>query len=93
MTDELQLTLASSIQPRAHLRDWNRWIHQESTGELVWEVSKRYRYHVDLDQCTTREEVLDWICQIAGKTWATDACLAGFVRALIDLVQPRRLEQ
>lgn len=48
-----------------------------------------YRYEVDLDCCTTSAQVLDRVCQIAGKTWADDATLAGLVRALNDVLQPQ----
>lgn len=56
------------------------------------------RYEVDLDACTSSAQVLDWICQLAGKTgaaWAGDdpgvhkAMVAGLVQALIDVLQPQ----
>jgi hypothetical protein len=43
-------------------------------------------YEVDLDTCTSAAEILDWIAQIAGKNWADDACLGGFVRAIDDIL-------
>ena len=33
--------------------------------------------------------MLDWICQIAHKTWADDATLAALVRALDDVLRPQ----
>src|SRR5262249_19634867 len=34
-------------------------------------------------------KVLDLVCQVAGKPWADDGCLAGLVRCLNDLLQPQ----
>jgi hypothetical protein len=44
---------------------------------------------VPLDRCRTSAEVADWIFQISSKTWATDAVLAGLVRALRTLLDPQ----
>lgn len=46
-------------------------------------------YEVDLEQCTTSAEVLDWIAQVATKPWATDEVIAGLVRALNDVLAPQ----
>lgn len=46
-------------------------------------------YYVDLDRCCSSVAVLDWICQIAHKRWATDKILADLVRALDDLLTPQ----
>ncbi|MGI8514051.1 MAG: hypothetical protein ACR2NT_02735 [Acidimicrobiia bacterium] len=47
------------------------------------------RYEVDLERCLTSAQVLDWICQVAGKTWADDQTLAGLVRAIDDILHPQ----
>jgi hypothetical protein len=47
-------------------------------------------YEIDLDRCTSSAEVLDWICQVAGKSWADDATIAGLVRALDDVLAPQQ---
>lgn len=48
------------------------------------------RYGVDLDRCLTSAEVLDWICQVAGKLYTdSDAVIAGLVRALDDILEPQ----
>jgi hypothetical protein len=44
------------------------------------------RYWVDLERCLSSAQVLDWIAQVAGKSWATDEVLAGLVRALNDVL-------
>lgn len=46
-------------------------------------------YQVDLEQCTTSTEVLDWIAQIATKQWATNEVIAGLVRAINDVLAPQ----
>jgi hypothetical protein len=46
-------------------------------------------YEIDLAQSTTSAEVLDWIVQVAGKSWGDDTCLAQLVRAFDDLLQPQ----
>jgi hypothetical protein len=43
-------------------------------------------YWVDLEDCDTAAQVLDWIAQVARKTWADDTTLAGLVRALNDVL-------
>ena len=42
----------------------------------------RLKYEVDLEQCRTAAETLDWIAQIAGKKWTTDRIVGGLVREL-----------
>jgi hypothetical protein len=44
------------------------------------------RYWVDLERCCSSAQVLDWLAQVAGKSWATDEVLAGLVRALNDVL-------
>jgi hypothetical protein len=46
-------------------------------------------YPIDLLTCKDSAEVLDWICQVAGRCWGNDAKLAGLVRALNDILQPQ----
>lgn len=46
-------------------------------------------YEVDLEQCTSSAEVLDWIVQVASKNGATDTVVAGLVRAINDVVSPQ----
>lgn len=49
----------------------------------------REDYPVNLTNCNTSAEVLDWIVQVAGKGWADDATLAGLVRAFRDVLHPQ----
>jgi hypothetical protein len=65
-------------------RRWNGW--RLDGLELVYGNDV---YPVDLEACTSSAGVLDIIIQVAHKTWANDACLAGLVRALDDILQPQ----
>lgn len=46
-------------------------------------------YEIDLERCRTSAQLLDWVMQVAGKLWATDAVLAGLVRALDAYLDPQ----
>lgn len=67
---------------------WGGWQLNSRTYVLVTR-SPGYAYELDLELCLTSAQTLDWICQVAGKTWATDAVLAGLIRALDDVLQPQ----
>jgi hypothetical protein len=70
--------------------NWGNWQLSEDTLELRCRpYGGGGSYPVDLEQFTSSAEVLDTIMQVAGKRWATDACLAGLVRALNDLLHPQ----
>lgn len=66
-------------------RDWGPWKLRGYT--LFYNVTRNYRYVVDLERCQTSAQTLDWIAQIAAKTWADDQVVAGLVRALDDVLQ------
>ncbi|WP_039796367.1 hypothetical protein [Nocardia araoensis] len=46
-------------------------------------------YEIDLEECLTAAQTLDWVMQIAGKEWATDDVVAGLVRALNEILSPQ----
>src|SRR5215831_4907397 len=76
----------SEITPRRWHRDWGPWRLNKSNYTL--EHPNGY-YYVDLEQCLTSAQMLDIIMQICRKTWADEACLAGLVRALSELLSPQ----
>lgn len=45
-----------------------------------------YDYEVDLEQCCTAQEMLDWIFQVAGKHWGHEV-MGDFVESLNSAVQ------
>lgn len=85
----IRLVSASELAHGATVgsRSWGPWRLDRRTRVLY--PVEPYRYEVDLDRCRTSAEVLDWICQVAGKGWADDATLAGLVRALDDVLYPQ----
>lgn len=87
ISDRPKITRASEIAATPRAGDWGPWRLDGRTCVLY--PDEPYRYEVDLETCTSSAEVLDWICQIAGKTWADDATLAGLVRALDDVLRPQ----
>jgi len=74
-------------------RDWGPW-HLDRRACLLWTEAGGYRYEVDLRECTTSAGLLDWICQINGKSWGDtrrehERLVAGFVEALRDILKPQ----
>jgi hypothetical protein len=70
--------------------DWGGWtLNPELRILELLSPHGNYVYEIDLDTCTTSAEVLDWLCQVAGKVWADDAVLAGLVRAIDDVLHPQ----
>lgn len=47
------------------------------------------RYYVDLNDCNTSAQILDWICQVNGKPWATADVIKGLIDAIDDLLEPQ----
>jgi hypothetical protein len=58
---------------------------------LTLRLNQRPWYEIDLERCRTSAEVLDWIAQVAGKTWATDEILGALVRRLNELLYLQEL--
>ena len=56
---------------------------------LVCEAIEAKGYEVDLERCTTSAEMLDWICQVAEKTWATPDTVGNLAMALNELLRPQ----
>ena len=53
---------------------------------LVLRLTGPIEYEVYLGDCKTAAHALDWIAQIAQKTWATDMIMADLVRAMDDML-------
>ena len=60
-----------------------------------WRLDDAHLWHggycFGLAEVTSSAKMLDMIMQIAGKSWADDACLAGLVRAFDDIFHPQSL--
>jgi hypothetical protein len=66
---------------------WDIWRLDPRNYTLV--AGSWQRYYVDLERCLTSAQMLDWIIQVAGKTWATADVLAGLVHALDEVLRPQ----
>jgi hypothetical protein len=66
------------------------WRFDEVLLTLTSEVPPApYEYEIDLEELRSSAQVLDVICQIAEKTWATSRIVGDLVRALNLLLEPQ----
>ena len=63
---------------------WGPWVLDRKTLTITCED-----YEIDPERIDTSGEMLDFIMQIARKSWATDEVLANLVRALNDIIEPQ----
>ena len=71
------------------MEKWGGW-KPHRIGEITYPAyPPGGTYPIDLETLTSSAEVLDVICQVAMKEWATDGCISGLVRAINDLLQPQ----
>lgn len=80
-----RITWARDIEPsaRRNLNRWGPWLL--ATDYPALEHLER-GYEVSLLECRTAAQCLDWIAQIANKTWADATTVAGLVHALDDVL-------
>jgi hypothetical protein len=69
-------------------RDFGGWRLHRRSGCLVLHRSPD-DYDIPLDRCRTSAAVLDWIFQIAEKSWATPRIIAGLIHALDYYLYPQ----
>jgi hypothetical protein len=74
----------NAVTRRIGAHGWGPWRLDPELLTLTCEG-----YEIDLEECLTPAAVLDWICQVAGKSWADDETLACLVRALDDILTPQ----
>lgn len=79
----------SPRQRRIRERRWGPWEYDPKLLVLRYKAYPQDYYEVDLEECRTSAETLDWICQITEKTWATPEVVGWLVRALNDLLRPQ----
>ena len=75
-----------SIQRSMQELKWGNWTFDPGTLVLTHDET---RYEVALDECTTSAKTLDWIMQVAGKTWVSEHDLGHLVRAINSLLRPQ----
>ena len=56
--------------------------HREPLTLMIKDEKGRDIYEVDLEQCETPAQVLDWIFQIFSKTWSTPKMIYDFLDCL-----------
>lgn len=79
-------TLAQLLAEPPRRGDWGPWLLDEAQKVLHLEDDA---YWIDLQTCLTPAATLDWVMQLAGKSWADDRVLAGLVRAFDDILHPQ----
>ena len=57
---------------------WGNWRFDAERLVLVYQKG-RHNYEVDLERMTNSSHTLDWIFQVAGKTWASAEVLGQLV--------------
>lgn len=67
------------------VKDWGPWSLDTETRVLDGPKG----YYVDLDQCQTSAQVLDWVVQVATKSWADAEVVMGLLRAINDILRPQ----
>lgn len=70
---------SATLRQRAR---WGDWRYNPNSFTLTY---LPHGYEVNLEECTDSAHVLDWIAQIASKTWGTKA-VGSFVLALNELL-------
>lgn len=81
--------LAKLMSEGIDYTDWGGWTLDPDYPSM--DLGKDgNRYWVDFRRCCSSAGVLDVVCQIAGKVWASDAILAGLVRAFDAVLHPQR---
>lgn len=94
MNDWTPRTLAEVMAAPPGRGDWGPWILDPKYRCLFIPIDPagdlrdvdNCEYYIDLETCLNPAAVLDWLAQIAGKTWANDAVLAGLLRAFDDVI-------
>lgn len=101
MTDPRELTIPADLKPvdfadvlrqmaaKRNRTKWGNWIYHPGNFTLECQDERGFIYEIDLDRCRTSAEVLDWIFQVQGKTWATAEIVKYLLEALDDLLTPQ----
>jgi hypothetical protein len=68
---------------------WGVWRLERANLTLVHSGEGR-SYEVDLEAMNTTGQMLDWIFQVSGKSWATRQDVGELVQALDDIFHPQQ---
>jgi hypothetical protein len=87
LTAKMSEVTAKGRRPK-HGAKWGKWRYDAKVLTLTHEGMD---YEIDLEECGTCAEVLDWIFQIAGKArppWTRDD-IVDLIDALNDILDPQ----
>ena len=70
--------------------NWGRWQYNQGNLTLKYIDPEQapegaFHYYVNLDECGTSADILDWVVQIAEKEWASPEDIGHLVLALNEL--------
>ncbi len=68
---------------------WGKWTFNRGTFCLVYEGGNGDWYEIDLDTFTDSAAILDWIFQVAGKTWIPAQGIADLLKAIDEIFYPQ----
>jgi hypothetical protein len=76
------------LVPR-HGDTWGDWKYDAEYFVLAVDDAERHHYEVNLREFKTSAGALDWIFQVAGKTWVTPVQLGDLIQAIDDIIEPQ----
>ena len=80
----------SDVPSRKQKTRWGRWHLNRALNTLDFHDDLRGKaYEIDLDTMTTSASCLDWIFQVAFKTWMTAQDRSDLLEAIRDTVHPQ----
>jgi hypothetical protein len=88
MTDDLELLTMADFKDCGD-SDWGGWELEGTYLSCAPYAHNDMRYEFSITRCRSSAKVLDFIMQVAGKSWATAPLLAGLVRAFDDILRPQ----
>jgi hypothetical protein len=65
---------------------WGNWRYN---AKLLTLTHVAEHYEIRLDECSTSAQMLDWIFQLATKTWMTSEDIGDLIHALKDIINPQ----
>jgi len=80
--------IASDYKPKRYGTGhrWGHWRYVKRDLALEYITDDGYmRYDITLNRCRTSAQILDWLCQISQKSWATPEDVGNLLKALDDL--------
>ena len=88
----MQIPISEDAPPPADGDWWGPWRYDVKRLVLeYYEDTGKFGYEVDLERCSNKDEVLDWIFHLDEKNWCGGSdCMGQFVAAICDLLGPIR---